>query len=168
MPNDHITHADTQHVEVSGVRLRFAAAHMATLVGELEPLHGHNYAVTCRVEGDLTDDAWVIDFSALKQICREICEELDHRFLLQIHSPLLELREEDGSWLIVHAKRRYRFPAEEVVPLPIENTTAELLAKWFWERTAEGLTAGAHANIHHLTIEIEEMPGQRAGFSSNV
>ena len=53
MPDDRTTHAGTRHVEVRGVRLRFAAAHMATLEGELEPLHGHNYSVACRVEGEL-------------------------------------------------------------------------------------------------------------------
>ena len=33
-----------RHVTVSGVRLKFASAHMATLGNELEPLHGHNYS----------------------------------------------------------------------------------------------------------------------------
>ena len=158
--------AGSQHVEVRGVRLRFAAAHMATLTGELEPLHGHNYAVACRVEGDLTVDSWVIDFAALKRLCREACEQLDHRFLLQARSPLLDLREEDGAWLVAHGDRRYRFPAAEVVALPIENTTAELLARWLWDRVAEGLAAGAHANIRHLAIEVEEMPGQSASFGN--
>jgi 6-pyruvoyltetrahydropterin/6-carboxytetrahydropterin synthase len=168
MPDDRTTHAGTQHVEVRGVRLRFAAAHMATLEGELEPLHGHNYSVACRVEGELTADSWVIDFSALKRLCREACEELDHRFLLQTRSPLLDLREEDGAWLVAHGERLYRFPAAEVVALPIENTTAELLARWLWERVAQGLAAGAHSNIRHLAIEVEEMPGQSASFSASV
>ncbi len=157
--------AATQHVEVRGVRLRFAAAHMATLGGELEPLHGHNYAVACRVEGDLTSDAWVIDFSALKRIAREACEALDHRFLLQARSPALELREQDGAWLVAFGERRYRFPTSEVVALPIENTTAELLARWIWERVARGLDAGGHANIRHLAVEVEEMPGQSASYA---
>lgn len=168
MPDNRNAQAGTQHVEVRGVRLRFAAAHMATLEGELELLHGHNYVVACRVEGDLTADSWVIDFSALKRLCREACEELDHHFLLQARSPLLDLREEDGAWLITHGERHYRFPAAEVVALPIENTTAELLARWIWERVAQGLAAGAHANIRHLAIEVEEMPGQSASYQRNV
>jgi 6-pyruvoyltetrahydropterin/6-carboxytetrahydropterin synthase len=170
MADDHTNNDDAggvpmQHVEVRGVGLRFAAAHMATLGGELEPLHGHNYVVACRVEGDLTADSWVIDFSALKRLCREACAALDHRFLLQARSPLLDVREEDRSWLVAHGERRYRFPADEVVALPIENTTAELLARWLWERVVEGLAAGDHSNIRRLTIEVEEMPGQSAGFS---
>ena len=34
-------------VNVNAVKLRFASAHMATLGKELEPLHGHNYIVSC-------------------------------------------------------------------------------------------------------------------------
>ena len=73
MPGD----APLRNVTVEGIRLRFAAAHMATLGGELEPLHGHNYEVHCRVEGDLTDDRWVIDFGVLKRVLREACEALE-------------------------------------------------------------------------------------------
>jgi len=166
VPEDRIPRpadAGTRHVEVSGVRLRFAAAHMATIGGELEPLHGHNYAVSCRVEGDLTADAWVIDFSALKRFVREACEELDHRFLLQTRSALLDVREEDGAWLVAFGDRGYRFPAAEVAALPIENTTAELLAGWLWERVDERLAADGHDTIHRLAVEVEEMPGQSAG-----
>ena len=57
-------------VRVSGNRLKFAASHMATLGAELEPLHGHNYRVSFQVDGDLTDEGWVIDFSILKQLVR--------------------------------------------------------------------------------------------------
>ena len=90
---------EARHVTVEGVRLRFAASHMATLGDELEPLHGHNYVVTARVEGDLTDDRWVIDFSALKRFVREACEYLDHHFLLQADSPTLEVDLRGGAWL---------------------------------------------------------------------
>ena len=40
-----------RHVTVERVRLKFAAAHMATLGDELEPLHGHNYLVSLPSEG---------------------------------------------------------------------------------------------------------------------
>lgn len=166
MPDDRAPGAVTHEVEVRGVRLRFAAAHMATLGGELEPLHGHNYSVACRVAGELTADSWVIDFAALKRLCREACEALDHRFLLQARSSVLDLREEEGAWIVTYGERRYQFPAGEVAALPIENTTAELIARWIWERVAQGLAAGGHAHIRHLAIEVEEMPGQSASYRS--
>lgn len=153
------------HVTVEGVRLRFAAAHMATLGDELEPLHGHNYEVRCRVEGGLTSDRWVIDFSVLKRLVREACEALDHRFLLQRESPLLVIEEREEGWTVRFRERVYSFPASDVVALPIENTTAELLARWIWERVTAGLgAAGGHENIVVLAVDVEEMPGQSAGY----
>ncbi|MGE3962293.1 MAG: 6-pyruvoyl tetrahydropterin synthase family protein [Dehalococcoidia bacterium] len=154
-----------RHVTVERVRLKFAAAHMATLGTELEPLHGHNYLVRCRVEGDLTDDRWVIDFSALKGYTRAVCDELDHRFLLQRDSKLLQVEERESSWLIRFGEREYAFPKSDVLPLPIENTTAELLAEYIAERVVERLRAGAHGNIRRIEVDVEEMPGQAGGYA---
>ena len=160
--------AKQRQVTVEGVRLRFAAAHMATLGDELEPLHGHNYVVRCRVEGVLTADGWVIDFSELKRVVREACQSLDHRFLLQRESRLLDVTEDAGGWLIRFGSRSYRFPAADVVALPIENTTAELLAEWIAGRVLEALRAGGHSNVTKLVLEVEEMPGQWGSYSTDV
>ena len=154
-----------RHVTVERVRLKFAAAHMATLGDELEPLHGHNYLVRCRVEGDLTDDRWVIDFSALKGYTREVCDELDHHFLLQRNSPLLQIEEGDAIWSIRFGDRAYSFPRSDVVALPIENTTAELLAEFIAERVVQRLQEHGHANIGRIEVDVEEMPGQAGGYA---
>ena len=159
---------ETRHVTVDGVRLRFAASHMATLGDELEPLHGHNYVVTARVEGDLTDDRWVIDFSALKRMTREACEHLDHRFLLQADSARLRIEHGDGGCTVGFGDREYRFPEADVVPLPIENSTAELLAEWIAGRVIAGLRDGGHTNIRRLAIDVEEMPGQSGGYARDL
>ena len=154
-----------RHVTVEGVRLRFAAAHMATLGDDLEPLHGHNYVVRCRVEGALTDDRWVIDFGVLKRAAREACEELDHRFLLQERSTRLDIAREGESWLIRFGAREYRFPTSDVAALPIENTTAELLAEWIAGRVDAALDAGGHTNVRRLSVDVQEMPGQAGGYA---
>lgn len=153
-----------RHVTVEGVRLRFAAAHMATLGDELEPLHGHNYEVRCRLDGALTDDHWVIDFSLIKRLVREACEQLDHQFLLQRESRVLDIEEGTDSWTVRFGSRTYAFPRADVVALPIENTTAELLAQWLWEQVAPQV-AETHPNVHQLAVDVEEMPGQWGGYA---
>ena len=153
---------------VQGVRLRFAAAHMATLGDELEPLHGHNYSVRCQLDGELTADGWVIDFSLLRRHVREACQQLDHRFLLQRDSRLLEICEQDDGWTLRFGQRRYHFPAADVAVLPIENTTAELIAQWLCGRVAEALAAGGHRNISRVALEVEEMPGQSGGYARDI
>jgi len=157
-----------RHVTVERVRLKFAASHMATLGEELEPLHGHNYRVRCRVDGDLTDDRWVIDFSALKQYTREVCDELDHHFLLQRNSPLLEIDEREKTWAIRFQDRGYVLPKSDVVALPIENTTAEVLAEYIAERVIARLQEHRHANITRICVDVEEMPGQSGGYSRHL
>ena len=159
---------EARHVTVEGVRLRFAAAHMATLGDDLEPLHGHNYIVSVRVEGELTSDRWVIDFSALKRLTREACEYLDHHFLLQADSPHLRIEQMDGGWAVGFADREYRFPEADVIALPIENSTAELLAEWIATRVIGGLEEGGHTNIRRLALDVEEMPGQSGGYARDL
>ena len=157
-----------RHVSVERLRLKFAAAHMAALGDELEPLHGHNYLVKCRVDGALTSDRWVIDFSALKTYVREVCDFLDHHFLLQERSPLLDITRDGDTWVVGFRGRSYRFPEADVRALPIENTTAELLAEYIAEQVAERLKAHGHTNITRLAVEVEEMPGQSGGYARDL
>ena len=157
----------TYGVRVDRHRLRFMSAHMATWAGACEPLHGHNYQLTVEVEGDLTDDSWVIDFSLLKRIARERCESIDHTFLLQRDSPILTIAEDGDDWRITApGDRHYQFPKADVSLLPIDNTTAERLAQWFHDEIAAALQAEAIGNIGSLRVEVEEAPGQAAWYAA--
>jgi 6-pyruvoyltetrahydropterin/6-carboxytetrahydropterin synthase len=147
-------------VRVERNTLKFAAAHMATFGGEMEALHGHNYAVTIEVVGTLTADAWVIDFSTLKSLGKAICDELDHKFLLQARSPLIEIKEGATNWKLRHSDRGFVFPKTDVLPLPLDNTTAERIAEYFVERLRDDLRRHGAANITSVTVGIEEAPGQ--------
>lgn len=147
-------------VRVERNKLKFAAAHMATFEGQCEPLHGHNYAVTIEVAGTLTEDSWVIDFAALKSAGKAICDELDHKFLLQRDSRLLEIDEGMSNWKVRFRERGFVFPKSDVLPLPLDNTTAERLAEWFAGRLRDGLRARGATNLSSLTVGMEEAPGQ--------
>src|SRR5439155_638562 len=61
--------------------LKFAAAHFIAYPGFREPLHGHNYQVSVRVEADLGPDGYVLDFGLVKRVAKALCEELDERVL---------------------------------------------------------------------------------------
>lgn len=148
--------------------LRFAAAHMATFGGNLEPLHGHNYALSVEIAGALTADAWVLDFGEAKRLVREICAELDHKFILQARSPLLGVRTTDTEYEISFAGRRYVFPKADVVALDIDNTTAERLAEWAASRLARALADLGIDNVMSISVGVEEMPGQSGWFTLEV
>lgn len=153
-------------VRVERNKLKFAAAHFATFEGQCEPLHGHNYAVTIDVTGTLTDDSWVVDFSALKSIGAAICNELDHKFLLQHDSRALTIDEGMSNWKVRFLERGWVFPKSDVLPLPIDNTTAERLAEYFVGRVRDALAERGATNIASITVGIEEAPGQ-AGWATH-
>lgn len=153
---------------VQAQRLKFAAAHMATFGDSIEPLHGHNYAVTIEAEGTLSAIGWVADFGVLKRVGRELCDRLDHHFLLQGASTLIEISRRGRTVALRFGEKGYVFPTEDVFELPIANTTAELIAEWFWWQVAEALQAAGAETISRLTIGVEEAPGQAGWFGADL
>jgi 6-pyruvoyltetrahydropterin/6-carboxytetrahydropterin synthase len=155
----------TRKITVERNTLRFAAAHFATYEGRCEPLHGHNYDVLLEIEGDLTQDSWVVDFGALKDIGRAICQELHHKFLLQRDSKVLQIDEGMSNWKVRFLERGWVFPKSDVLPLPIDNTTAERLAEYIAGRVRDALAERGATNVSIVTVGVEEMPGQTGWYS---
>ncbi len=152
-------------VIVEGGNLRFGAAHFITMGGKCERLHGHNYGVSAIVEGPLSADRYVIDFGALKRALRNICETLDHRFLLPLHNGHFVTRESEGHWEILYGDRRYVFPSCDVLPLPLDNVTAERLAEYICGLLKEQISSSLAAKGGRLSVGVEEAPGQTAWYS---
>lgn len=147
-------------VTVDAGNLRFSAAHFITFGGKCERLHGHNYAVTATLEGALSEDRYVFDFVELKYLVKELCDRYDHRFLLARESAILTFQATPDEVEIRFRNRRYVFPKEDVLELPVDNITAERLA----EHMAGELAAliGERPNIYFVEVGVEESPGQTA------
>jgi 6-pyruvoyltetrahydropterin/6-carboxytetrahydropterin synthase len=168
--------------------LYFSAAHFISLSStETESLHGHNYFTTCTIEGPLNEEQYVLDFLAVRGMLAEVLETLDHRILLPDRHPRLQLKTESGEIEVRMENRRWVFPHDEVLLLPVENTTTEKIAQWIAtqfvdlldshlqgsggnENTAsergmekkEGRSEKANPRTYQLTIELEESPGMKA------
>src|ERR1043166_7006471 len=86
-------------VAVTKDYLVFASAHFITFAGHrCEGLHGHNYRASVTLEGELDDETWLVfDFVMLKQIMRRLCDEIDHKVLLPLENPRLQVVEDGGS-----------------------------------------------------------------------
>lgn len=154
-----------RRIEVYGSDLRFAAAHFTTFGGQCEALHGHNYAVAVRVEGELAAESWVMDFLELRGLVGGLCQELDHAFVLPTQNAHLEIERVAGEYRIGFGERRYVMPEADVRPLPIDNSTAERLAEWLAGRLGEQLRSRGAASLSSLTVTLEEAPGQSASFT---
>jgi len=149
-------------VKVEKGNLNFSAAHFITFGGKCERLHGHNYAVSVILEGNLTEDCYVFDFVELKKTIRRICDRLDHHFLLPTQSQHLEIKETDGEWEIRFENRRYVFPADDVLVLPVDSITAERLAKYICGQFMESVNEQERLSLTSIAVGVEEAPGQTA------
>lgn len=147
--------------------LHFAASHFITFEGKCEFLHGHNYGVSIELQGGLTQDSYVFDFVALKRIGREICEMLDHRFLLATQNPHLDMMLADQEWQIKYKDKHYAFPEKDVRPLPVDNITAERLAEFISGELRSRLSDLDTRHLNRMIIGVEEADGQAAYFCTD-
>lgn len=147
--------------------LGFSAAHFITFDGECEPLHGHNYGVRVEAAGELTSDSYVFDFVTLKNIVRSLCKEWDHRFLLPLQNPHLRVTEQNDAWEITYdARTHYVLAKSAVVPLPVDNATAERLAQLLAAGIVRELRErGIGESLARLTVGIEETEMQTAFYT---
>lgn len=156
---------ETYTVRVSKDYLVFCCAHFITYEGSTcERLHGHNYRATAEVEGPLDENQYVFDFIALKNLMRRITDELDHHVLLPTTSELIKVEATDRQVRARFEDREWVFPREDVVLLPIANTTAELLARWIAERLTDAMAREKNFRATRVKIEVEESFGQLATY----
>src|SRR5262245_1940252 len=134
--------SESFHVRVTKDYLVFSAAHFITFAGNIcERLHGHNYRVAAEVEGPLDEHHYVVDFIALRDALRGNVAELDHHVLLPTEHPLIRVTASERSVEARVEGRRWEFPRDDCVLLPLVQTTAELLAQHIGRRLLEALTA---------------------------
>ena len=152
-------------VRVTKDHLVFCSGHFISYEGDkCERLHGHNYRTAVEVEGPLDANWYVFDFIALKHLTKAITDELDHRMMLATRNPLIRVEEGEQSVRVRYREREWVFPRGDCVLLPIENTTAELLARYIAERLLDELRRHHQYTPQVLRVEVEENVGQSAKY----
>jgi 6-pyruvoyltetrahydropterin/6-carboxytetrahydropterin synthase len=152
-------------VSVTKDYLVFASAHFITFPGHrCEGLHGHNYRAAVTLDGQLDEEIWyVFDFVTLKHIMRRLCDEIDHKVLLPLHNPKLQVAEVGESVTVAYeGTPRYVFPRVDCALLPVPNTTVEMLAELLANRLRTELETAGARGLTAIEMEIEENFGQSA------
>lgn len=146
--------------------LKFSCAHWLLFCGgECESVHGHNYRASVELEGALDETGYVFDFVALKRVARAVCDRLSHHVLLAAENGDLKVRRVGDAIEAAYKSKRYAFPAEDVILLPITNTTAEQLARHIAGEVSRELKANHRVgNIVRIKVGVEESAGQVAFF----
>lgn len=153
-------------IEVAKDYFNFASAHFLIFAnGERERLHGHNYQVSVAVEGELDSAGVVLDFISFKPVVKRICDELDHRTLIQTASPILKISRNAGSVEIVYKKQKLLLPRNDVILLPLMNTSTELLAEYVAQKIcAKVRHQFPMSRIRWIEVAVEETRGQKGTF----
>ncbi|MEC9004358.1 MAG: 6-pyruvoyl tetrahydropterin synthase family protein [Planctomycetota bacterium] len=153
--------SETYHVRVEKEHLIFSAAHFITFNGNIcERLHGHNYRVFAEVHGPLDENAYVIDFIALRDTLKEIVNELDHHMLLPTEHPKIQVTAGETEVEVTFEDRRWVFPRGDCILLPVSNTTAELMARYIGQQLLERLETRTGSRPQRLVLGVDENEGQ--------
>jgi 6-pyruvoyltetrahydropterin/6-carboxytetrahydropterin synthase len=146
---------------------KFACAHFTIFGdGRAELLHGHNYQVQVELSGSgLDEEGLLVDIDAFKRALRACCARLDSRTLLPADSSRLGWERAGDAIEVRFGARAYRLPAEDVVLLPVVNTSIELLAHLLWQELAPRLRG---SRVDHMALAVEETAGQRCWYEDRL
>jgi 6-pyruvoyltetrahydropterin/6-carboxytetrahydropterin synthase len=157
--------SERYQVRIAKDQLIFCCGHFISYEGDqCERLHGHNYRAAVELEGLLDHNHYVFDFIALKKHARAITDALDHHMLLATRNAYIRVDESPQRVRVTYRDREWVFPREDCILLPIENTTAELLARWIGQRLLESLKSEHQFIPAMLCVEVEESTGQSATY----
>ena len=117
----------------------FASAHFLVGMGKCERLHGHNYSVCVEICGEPGEDGTVLDFNTINPVISSICQSLDHRTLIAEGEKRCQLTIGAEEVEVRFEEKRYIFPRQDCVILPIGSTTVERLAAYLADKLADKL-----------------------------
>lgn len=151
-------------IQVHKDYLKFSAAHFLIFPdGTAERMHGHNYKVYLELQTRLDGHGLVVNFKEIKPMVRELCDWLDEHILIPGQHPVLRTEPQADDMLEVrYRQRRYLLPRDEVIVLPISNSSAENLATFLGRTLRDRIRARwPDLVVQRLQIGVEETPGQR-------
>lgn len=153
--------SERYHVRLTKDYLVFSAAHFITFAGNIcERIHGHNYRVEAEVHGPLDENQYVIDFIALRDALKARVDAWDHHVLLPTQHAQIRVTWDEQEVMACFQNRRWIFPREDCILLPVENTTAELLARTLGKDLLEDLQRLACPLPSLIRVGVDENNGQ--------
>ncbi|HEC86713.1 MAG TPA: 6-pyruvoyl tetrahydropterin synthase family protein [Thermoplasmatales archaeon] len=147
------------YIEIDGwqTNIRFSSAHVIPEYEKCGRLHGHTYAIHAKIWGGRDKNGIVVDFSVIKNVLRKIAKELDHRVIIPKEYSGVEIKEESVE--LENNGKKYVFPKEDCVILPINSSSAENLAEYVLQRVLDEIST---KGMREIEIGVDEGFGQGA------
>ncbi len=134
----------------------FSSAHMIVGHPKCGRLHGHNYKLEVSVmhpkhnyqpDEELDELGFIIDFGVLKGIVKEMLDRVDHRYMVSDAN-----RRDNCPYVRAAEKER----PNDVVHMPINQTSAEHLALYFKESIQDALAEQSYGHIAVAEVVVWE------------
>ncbi|SCN61276.1 6-pyruvoyltetrahydropterin synthase, putative [Plasmodium chabaudi chabaudi] len=143
----------------------FHCAHFIAYKGFRETLHGHNYNVSLKVKGHIQSDGYVVDFSILKKIVKNICNTIDHRFIVPTKSDVLKIEKINNNFQITCEDNSvYSFPQNDCVEIPIKHSSTEEIGHYILSKIIDeiGMDFLKSRSVNYIEISVSESQTQKA------
>ncbi|MFO8078138.1 MAG: 6-carboxytetrahydropterin synthase [Thermoplasmatota archaeon] len=156
------------YIAVNGwnAHIRFSSAHIIPEYEKCGRLHGHTYAIQCKIFGKPDEKGIIADFSVIKQILRKIANTLDHKILIPSESTVVTITQENSDITVHSLGKKYVFPLSDCVLLPIPSTSAENLSLYILNTFIDQLKP--EKNITSIEIGVDEGYGQGARVQKDI
>lgn len=154
----------TTTLHLAKQNFKFSAAHFLIFDADhAERLHGHNYQVKVDIQtppqAELHADGYFLDFNVFKKYIKACLDQWDEFILLPEKQADMKFKRNEKSLEVNFRDRFYVFPANEVVLLPVTNTSVEQLSRLLAEKFFNEFK---QYGVLSLTVYVEETPGQGA------
>ncbi len=154
----------TTTLHLAKQNFKFSAAHFLIFDEKhAERLHGHNYQVqvdiTAPAAGDLHADGYFVDFNVFKKIIKARLDSWDEIVLLPKNQKDMKFKENGISLEVTFRDRFYVFPRNEVILLPVTNTSVEQLSRLLAEEFYANFKP---YGVQKVQVTVEETAGQGA------
>lgn len=149
---------------------KFSSAHFLIFDKKsAERLHGHNYQVRVNIavpqESESSAQGYFVDFNVFKKIIKAKLDEWDEMVLLPKLQDDMSFKENGPSLEVRFRERFYVFPRNEVVRLPVSNTSVEQLSKLLAQFFIKEFKP---YGVKKVQVLVEETRGQGASTSAGI
>ncbi len=147
-------------LEINGwsSKITFSASHIIPGHEKCGRLHGHDYAINAKIEGDIGPNGVIMDFISVKEFLRGIASELDHRVMIPRKDIRVEVAKDRVKYTL--KDKEFVFPLGDCILLDIEVASAETLANFVLQRMLEKVRFPK--NVRRIEIGVDEGRGQGA------
>jgi len=147
-------------LEINGwaSKIVFSATHIIPMHSKCGRLHGHDYAINTKIEGEMGPNGVIMDFISVKEFLRGVAAELDHRVLIPAKDPGVKIGKDYVEYIV--GDKKLTLPRCDCIMLDIEVASAETLANFVLKRMLEKVKFPE--NVTRIEIGVDEGRGQGA------